>query len=431
MAGAEAMLRAALAEDPVAAAGLQEPGRHPLPERPLRRGARGLRAGRQARPRAGRRPLLQAGQHRLQAAGPGAGAGELELGPPRSIPGISWPGPTSRCWTWPSDAADDAAFAALARQISRDARLRARGLQGQVPPPADRGADARVRRAHLRRLPGAAGADARRVRAAAGRAHHQRHPLLPQRGDLEPAPARRAAGAAATRGRREVRAWSAGCSSGEEPYTLAMLVAEHLDRAGRGDELARLTIDATDIDRAMPRARAGGALPAARRSPRCPPSWPGATSSRPAPSGGWSSGSRRRVRVRALDLSREPPLRPNYHLILCRNVVIYFDRADAGAAVPDVRRRARARRLSGAGQGGDALRRRPRAAHAGRPARADLPAARVSAGEIVVRVADLRVGRRGRRAGHRRPGQLRRHRALRRRGPGRRAWRTCCCPRPR
>ncbi len=36
---------------------------------------------------------------------------------------------------------------------------------------------------------------------------------------------------------------------------------------------------------------------------------------------------RRRVVVRALDLSTEPPPRRNYQLILCRNVVIYFGRA--------------------------------------------------------------------------------------------------------
>jgi chemotaxis protein methyltransferase CheR len=37
--------------------------------------------------------------------------------------------------------------------------------------------------------------------------------------------------------------------------------------------------------------------------------------------------ARRRVIVRQLDLSAEPPPRLEYDLILCRNVVIYFDRA--------------------------------------------------------------------------------------------------------
>jgi chemotaxis methyl-accepting protein methylase len=35
---------------------------------------------------------------------------------------------------------------------------------------------------------------------------------------------------------------------------------------------------------------------------------------------------RRRVLVRPLDLSSQPPPRRHYHLILCRNVVIYFGR---------------------------------------------------------------------------------------------------------
>jgi chemotaxis methyl-accepting protein methylase len=123
----------------------------------------------------------------------------------------------------------------------------------------------------------------------------------------------------------EVRVWSAGCSSGEEPYTLAVLAADHLDRAGRGEELSRLTIDATDIDRAsLDRARA-----ASYRSE-------GLTEmpddlARPyfEPAGDERrviDRVRRRVQVRALDLSREAPLRTDYDLILCRNVVIYFDR---------------------------------------------------------------------------------------------------------
>ena len=32
------------------------------------------------------------------------------------------------------------------------------------------------------------------------------------------------------------------------------------------------------------------------------------------------------MHVQRLDLSRDPPLRSDYDLIICRNVVIYFDR---------------------------------------------------------------------------------------------------------
>jgi chemotaxis methyl-accepting protein methylase len=125
--------------------------------------------------------------------------------------------------------------------------------------------------------------------------------------------------------RVEVRAWSAGCASGEEPYTLAMLAADHLDRAGRGDELARLTIDATDIDRTC--------LERARRACYRPegltelPADVVRSSFEPAgEERRVVDRIRRRVKLQLLDLSREPPLRSDYDLILCRNVVIYFDR---------------------------------------------------------------------------------------------------------
>ena len=127
------------------------------------------------------------------------------------------------------------------------------------------------------------------------------------------------------RRRGEVRAWSAGCSSGEEPYTLAVLAADHLDRAGRGDELSRLTVDATDIDRiSLDRAHA-----AAYRSEGLTEMPDDLVRTYFEPAGDDRrviDRVRRRVQVRALDLSREAPLRTNYDLILCRNVVIYFDR---------------------------------------------------------------------------------------------------------
>lgn len=68
------------------------------------------------------------------------------------------------------------------------------------------------------------------------------------RRDVLPALAARAA-------QRPLRIWSAGCAFGEEPYTLALLLAE----LGRDD-----VIDATDIDSfALERARAGVYLPEA------------------------------------------------------------------------------------------------------------------------------------------------------------------------
>jgi chemotaxis protein methyltransferase CheR len=124
---------------------------------------------------------------------------------------------------------------------------------------------------------------------------------------------------------REVSAWSAGCSSGEEPYTLAILMADHFDGQGKPERLGRVTVDATDIDRqCLERAKAG----CYRREALT--EMPGDLARRYFEDGGDEcrviDRVRRRVIVRALDLNREPPPRRNYGLILCRNVVIYFER---------------------------------------------------------------------------------------------------------
>jgi len=125
--------------------------------------------------------------------------------------------------------------------------------------------------------------------------------------------------------RAEVRVWSAGCASGEAPYTLALLAADHLDRAGRGDGLARLTIDATDIDHAsLDRARA--ACYRSEGLTELPDDLAGPYFETTSTERRVIDRVRRRVRVHQLDLSREAPLRIDYDLILCRNVVIYFDR---------------------------------------------------------------------------------------------------------
>ncbi len=216
------------AEDPDAAADLQEPGRPALSRRPLRRGVRGLRARRQAGPRPGRRPLLQAGEHRVQAPRPGAGAGLLAAGRRSSIPATSWPAPTSRRWTPARDRRRRCGLrgaGAPDRRVEPGSTLEC--LQGQLPPAADRGADAGLRRAHLRRVPRVLDRTPRRDRAAARRAHDQRHPVLPQPGDLESGAATgaaRAAGSPAGAGAGLER----GLRLGRGAYTLAMVLAEAL-----------------------------------------------------------------------------------------------------------------------------------------------------------------------------------------------------------
>jgi chemotaxis protein methyltransferase CheR len=124
----------------------------------------------------------------------------------------------------------------------------------------------------------------------------------------------------------EIRAWSAGCSSGEEPYTLAVLMADHFDRQGRPERLDRVTVDATDIDRqCLERAQTG----CYRREALV--EVPADLAQKYFEDAGDErrviERVRRRVVVHPLDLSSEPPLRRNYQLILCRNVVIYFERA--------------------------------------------------------------------------------------------------------
>ncbi len=123
----------------------------------------------------------------------------------------------------------------------------------------------------------------------------------------------------------EVRAWSAGCSSGEEPYTLAILMADHFDRQGKPERLGRVTVDATDIDRqCLQRAKAG------RYRREALAEIPGDLAERYFEHEGDEcrviERVRRRVFVQALDLNSEVPLRRDYRLILCRNVVIYFER---------------------------------------------------------------------------------------------------------
>jgi chemotaxis methyl-accepting protein methylase len=122
-----------------------------------------------------------------------------------------------------------------------------------------------------------------------------------------------------------VRVWSAGCASGEEPYTLAILLADVATRIGESRWLKRVRIDATDID-AQSLARARRAQYPATAFEDAPPAWSSHYVRAADGSCTLVDAIRAMVHVRRLDLTRESAPCPPYDLILCRNVVIYFDR---------------------------------------------------------------------------------------------------------
>lgn len=125
------------------------------------------------------------------------------------------------------------------------------------------------------------------------------------------------------RSNRDLRIWSAGCSSGEEPYTLVMLMMETL-----GSEYSSWSagVLATDISaRALEFARKG-VYPSERLEPL-----PVALRNKyfhPAPDSEWeiSEKIRQQVTFRSLNLmNRQFPFRKQFDVIFCRNVMIYFD----------------------------------------------------------------------------------------------------------
>ena len=119
-------------------------------------------------------------------------------------------------------------------------------------------------------------------------------------------------------------AWSAGCASGEEPYTLAALLADIARQAGAEEQLSRTRVDATDSDRASLER-----IAAARYDEAAVVEMPKAMAdryfTRPAPREPVPVVKQLVHPVRN-DLLKERPPHPPYDLIFCRNVVIYFDR---------------------------------------------------------------------------------------------------------
>ncbi len=122
---------------------------------------------------------------------------------------------------------------------------------------------------------------------------------------------------------RRLRVWSAGCSTGEEPYSIAMTLRESFAPLAQWD--ARIL--ATDIDsnvlaraaRGEYSAEAAGKMPPARRT-----RW-----FTPTPGGGTFTAAdelKSLIAFKQLNLLNDWPMRGPFDVIFCRNVVIYFDK---------------------------------------------------------------------------------------------------------
>jgi chemotaxis protein methyltransferase CheR len=122
-------------------------------------------------------------------------------------------------------------------------------------------------------------------------------------------------------------AWSAGCASGEEPYTVAVSLAETARLTHTLERLPRARVLATDIDRVSLERAHAARYPASAFS-EMPAELARRWLEPPAADGSRTpvAAVRERVVVRRHDLTRERPPERGLDLIVCRNVVIYFDR---------------------------------------------------------------------------------------------------------
>ena len=127
---------------------------------------------------------------------------------------------------------------------------------------------------------------------------------------------------------KRVRVWSAGCSSGQEPYSIAMTLLAHLE----GWDIEILASDVSG--RALRQAMAG--LWPVEKSAEIPEHYlPFMLKGVRTQSGKMLADDRVRnvIRFQRINLNDELPEVGMFDLVFCRNVLIYFDVASRTKAV--------------------------------------------------------------------------------------------------
>jgi len=125
----------------------------------------------------------------------------------------------------------------------------------------------------------------------------------------------------------KIRAWSAGCSSGEEPYSIAITLLDSVEGQGRWD----IKLLATDISTSMLEVAKMGVYDKQRVNPVSPlQRQKYLIHSKENNQSVFEAGKKLKdiIVFRYLNLMQEWPINPSsgVDFIFCRNVMIYFDK---------------------------------------------------------------------------------------------------------
>lgn len=126
----------------------------------------------------------------------------------------------------------------------------------------------------------------------------------------------------ASSGPRRIRLWSAACSAGMEPYSMAMVLRAAMPEQTRFD--ARIL--ATDIDTAMLETAVAGHYPIAQYE-NIPASYQRYAQTDPVQQQmHMGEAIRTLITFKQLNLLESWPMQGQFDAVFCRNVVIYFDK---------------------------------------------------------------------------------------------------------
>ena len=126
-------------------------------------------------------------------------------------------------------------------------------------------------------------------------------------------------------GTKRIRIWSAGCSSGEEPYSIAMCMREALPKSSGWD----VKILATDLDSNMVDRGKSGVYTTERvegLTPERMKKWVKKGTGDNADKVRMSEDLRDMITFKELNLMEAWPIKGPFDFMFCRNVVIYFNK---------------------------------------------------------------------------------------------------------